>query len=58
MSDHQKTYSGVKVTQEPGGKSSCPLNWGYQEEPVKKKLDKALDTGIFQQSKNPEKEEK
>ena len=54
MSDH-KTYSGVKVTQEPGGKSNCPLSWGHKEEPVKKKFENVLDTGVIQKPKNPEK---
>lgn len=36
MAEQKKTYSGVKITQNPGGNSNFSLNWGYQEELPKK----------------------
>jgi hypothetical protein len=36
MTDHKKTYSGIKIAQNPGGSSSFSLSWGHTEEPVKK----------------------
>ena len=42
MSDSKKTYSGVKIVQEPGGKSSYSVSWGHEDEPVKKNLDSVI----------------
>lgn len=39
MADHKKTFSGVKIVQQPGGNSNYNIGWGHQEEPVKKPKD-------------------
>ena len=36
MAEHKKTYSGVKITQNPGGNSNFSLGWGHKEEPAQK----------------------
>lgn len=39
MAEHKKTFSGVKIVQQPGGNSSYSVSWGHQQEPVKKPTD-------------------
>ena len=53
MSDHKKTFSGVKIVQQPGGNSNYSVGWGHEESPVKKPKDIPGSTPI-QESKNPE----
>lgn len=55
MTDNKKTYSGVKITQQPGGESHFSLNWGYKEEPVKRNLNPAVETPKRLEPMNPEK---
>ena len=54
MTDHKKTFSGVKIVQHPGGNSNCPLNWGHQSQAVKKNIDQSYNSSTISE-KNPEK---
>ena len=31
MSESKKTYSGVKIVQQPGGNSTYSFGWGHKE---------------------------
>lgn len=53
MSDSKKTYSGVKIVQQPGGDSTYTVSWGYKEEPVKKPQDPSIEAFKTSASKNP-----
>ena len=57
MSDSKKTYSGVKITQQPGGSSNFSLNWGHKEEPVKRNIDPVVQIPKKEEPSNPEKTE-
>lgn len=57
MSDSKKTYSGVKIVQQPGGDSTYSISWGHKQEPVHKPHDPPIDASKVETSKNPEKYE-
>ena len=54
MSEGKKSFSGVKIVQQPGGDSHYSISWGHQEEPVNLPADRnGCDPGPVT-NKNPE----
>ena len=54
MSETQKSFSGVKIMQQPGGASSVSLNWGHKEETTTKTFTRDQpERPVVAEQKNP-----
>jgi len=54
MTDCKKTYSGVKIVQQPGGNSSYSFGWGHTEEPYQRNSHNESQQQRPVENKNPE----